>query len=578
MSEHSHGFGDEGHDHEFVDDPDDFVVDPDDDSPVAVSRRRMLQALGLTAAAGAAAPLGAAAAAASTGSVGDPLGASRSVNPYDDDLVYLRGDHHIHSQYSPDGMNPVSRIVQNAAKYGLDWMVVTDHGGVAHQKLAIDKITPDIVAARAANRGVLVYQGLEWNIPGAEHATVILPPSPATVDVLKAFEGAYDGAVLAASVAAGGLGKIVRATSADGEPYAIEALRYLDEQVVSGRIPLALMFANHPARRGLDSPHEFRNWRDAAPGVAVGMEGAPGHQAAGIATAAGGIGSARGYYDFAPLVDSFASYAPSDVENPYRTYGGFDWLTAIVGGFWDSMLAEGRAWWITSTSDSHVVHNDLYTPGTQDYNATGSKGDPVAVAAPVPAGDFWPGHYSSTMVGARSKTYLDVMRGLQAGRIVAVHGRLIDALDLRVRARQDGDRRGVTLGGRTYVKRGGDIEVTAEISLARGINFNGDLPRLAKVDLIAGAVTGPVSDRDTFRAPQTRVVETFEVGAAARREGRLEISYRFRNVTGPFYLRLRGSDGSRLTSSGDPVMDVVGDANPWADLWFYANPVFVDVL
>ncbi len=394
----------------------------------------------------------------------------------------------------------------------------------------------------------------------------------------RAFEGAYDGAVLATPVASGGLGKVARATSADGEPYAVEALRYLDQQVVSGRVPLALMFANHPARRGLDSPHEFRNWRDAAPNIAVGMEGAPGHQAAGIATAAGGFGSARGYYDFAPLVDSFAGYTPNDVENPYRTYGGFDWLTATVGGFWDSMLAEGRPWWITSTSDSHVVHNDPFRPGLQDFNATGSKGDPVAAAAPVPAGDYWPGFYSSTVVGARSKTYLDVMRGLQAGRIVAVHGRLIDALDLRVRARSDGDRRGVTLGGRTYVRRGGDVEVTAEIRLARGINFNGDLPRLAKVDLIVGAVTGPVSDRDTFRAPHTRVVETFEVGVAARREGRLEISYRFRNVTQPFYLRLRGSDGNRLTGAGDPMIDVVGDANPWADLWFYANPVFVDVL
>jgi len=578
MSEHTHGVGDEEHRHDVVGDPDEFVLDPDDDSPVAVTRRRVLQALGLTAAAAAAAPLGVGAAAATTNPAAGQGGAPRPVNPYDDDIVYLRGDHHIHSQYSPDGMNPVSRLVQNAAKYGLDWMVVTDHGGVAHQKLSIDKITPDIVAARAANRGVLVYQGLEWNIPGAEHATVILPPSPSTVDVLKAFEGAYDGAVLAAPTTSGGLGKIVRATSADGEPYAVEALRYLNEQVVSGRVPLALMFANHPARRGLDSPHEFRNWRDAAPGVAVGMEGAPGHQAAGIAATAGGIGNARGFYDFAPLIDSFPGYLPNDTENPYRTYGGFDWLTATVGGFWDSMLAEGLPWWISSTSDSHVVHNDLFRPGLQDYPTTGSKGDPVAATAPVPAGDFWPGYYSSTMVGARSKTYLDVMRGLQSGRIVAVHGRLIDALDLRVRARSEGDRRGVTLGGRTYVARGGDVEVTAEISLARGINFAGDLPRLAKVDLIAGSVTGPVSDRDTFRAPATRVVDTFAVTAADRRQGKLEISHRFRNVTQPFYLRLRGSDGNRLTGDGNPVMDVVGDADPWADLWFYANPVFVDVV
>ena len=149
---------------------------------------------------------------------------------------------------------------------------------------------------------------------------------------------------------------------------------------------------------------------------------------------------------------------------------------------------------------------------------------------------------------------------------------------LSVRALGEGDRRGVTLGGRTHVARGGDVEVTVEITLAHGLNFHGDVPTLRKVDLIAGSVTGPVSDRDAFRAPATRVVDTFEVGAAARRSGQFELSYRFRNVTEPFYLRLRGSDGNRLTADGSPVMDVVGDADPWADLWFYANPVFVDVI
>jgi hypothetical protein len=25
-------------------------------------------------------------------------------------------------------------------------------------------------------------------------------------------------------------------------------------------------------------------------------------------------------------------------------------------------------------------------------------------------------------------------------------------------------------------------------------------------------------------------------------------------------------------------VDVLGDDDPWSDLWFYANPVFVDVI
>ncbi|MFE2751659.1 hypothetical protein ACFXGA_06610 [Actinosynnema sp. NPDC059335] len=310
--------------------------------------------------------------------------------------------------------------------------------------------------------------------------------------------------------------------------------------------------------------------------MAVGMEGAPGHQAAGIRTADGGRGGARGYYDGAPNQDSFPGFAPTAAENPYRTYGGFDWMTAKVGGLWDSLLAEGRPWWVTATSDAHQVHLDTFKPGAGDHNATGSRGAPVDTGTPQVYGDYWPGFYSSTLVGADSKSYVDVMRGMQAGRVVAVHGRLIDGLTVRVRSLGEGDARGVTIGGRTFVRRGDDVEVVVEVDLARGANFGGAVPRLAKVDLIAGPVTGPAADRDAFSAPGTQVVGQFEVPRTAR--GTVRFTHAFRRVEGAFYLRLRGSDGNRLTADGHPVMDVVGDADPWSDLWFYANPVFVDVI
>ena len=49
------------------------------------------------------------------------------------------------------------------------------------------------------------------------------------------------------------------------------------------------------------------------------------------------------------------------------------------------------------------------------------------------------------------------------------------------------------------------------------------------------------------------------------------------------YLRVRGTDGKRsavglMGASVDPAgpaIDVVGDADPWQDLWFYANPIWV---
>jgi hypothetical protein len=168
------------------------------------------------------------------------------------------------------------------------------------------------------------------------------------------------------------------------------------------------------------------------------------------------------------------------------------------------------------------------------------------------------------------------MTALRAGRVIAVHGRLVDGLDVRVRSLGRGDRRGVTLGGRTWARLGDDVEVTVVVTLPAGPNFGGSVPRPAKVDLIAGPITGPARNRDALAAPGTRVVETFVVPASARRT--VTFRHVFRRVSGPFYLRLRGSDGRRLTSSGDPLPDVAGVADPWQDLWFHANPIMVDVV
>src|SRR5690606_34967062 len=150
-----------------------------------------------------------------------------------------------------------------------------------------------------------------------------------------------------------------------------------------------VLIANHPSRSASDvgvygaySPAEFRDWNDTAPRVAVGMEGAPGHQAAalhedGSLDAEG----ARGGYRKSP------------------TLGGFDQMTARLGGFWDSMLGEGRRWWVTSTSDSH-----------SHWREGGS--------------DFWPGEYSKTYVHA-ARNHADIIDGLRHGRVFVTTGDLI---------------------------------------------------------------------------------------------------------------------------------------------------------
>lgn len=518
-------------------------------SPGDLSRRRFLQAAGvLGLAVGATVAVGPRSAQATPRS-----GSGRR-------YTWLNGDHHIHTQYSPDGLYTVRTQVEQARRNGVHWMVITDHGTAAHARLGVELVNPDIVAARRAYRDMLVFQGLEWNIPAAEHGTVFIAPNANEVAVLKEFENQFDGSLSSNTVA-------------QNEARAVAGIRWLGEQMLGGRTPSALFLANHPARNGIDSPHEIRAWRDADPRIAVGMEGAPGHQAAGI-PAPEGPGDARGFYGNGPNANSFPGYP---LES-YRTFGGFDWMTAKVGGVWDSLLAEGKPWWITANSDSHSVYRDaLIRPPGQDtrayFDANGRYGDPIASAPDPTRGDFWPGYYSRTWVGAAGRGYGEVMNGLRTGRAFVVHGDLIDALEVSVRG-NGGGKAPATLGEQLRVGRGENVQMQIRISPRHRPNANGDVPVLRRVDLISGPITGPVTDRDAQAAAETGVVRSFEVHGS----GEIVLNHTFRRVDRSFYLRLRGTDGNvSAPGSIEPRQDPVGNSDPWTDLWFYSNPVFVTV-
>jgi len=549
----------------------DLSVPDSELSPRGLNRRRFLRNTGL---------LGAGAAAASVFATAGPAAADEPGTSNRDrencaGYMWLSGDHHIHTQYSGDAQYMVSDQVRHASQNNLDWMVITDHGSVAHAKLGVDKVNPDIKAARKSFPDTLVFQGLEWNIPAAEHGTVFVAPGPNEISVLKQFENSYDGTV----------NKTGASTPAN-EAIALSGLAYLIQAVRQRKISDALMLANHPSRKGIDSPHEIRNWRDQGGGIAIGFEGAPGHQAAGIK--APGPAGGRGAYDFSPSPDSFAGYPMES----YRTYGGFDFMTSTVGGLWDSLLAEGKPWWITANSDSHMVYADWsknpvgnvadapWDAAGDTFNNFGRYGNPV-YAGGIQTGnsDFWPGYYSRTHVGTTKFDYASVMAGLRAGRVWVSHGDLISALDMRISVKGRSNP-GTTLGGQVQVREGDTVELSITIKLADTANFAQFTPKLNKVDLIVGDVLGPVSDRDAFTTPNTKVVKSWDTSTAT---GSVRLTYDFKKVDRPFYVRLRGSDGNRtapgyLGASVDPsgpAIDVVGDADPWADLWFYSNPIFV---
>lgn len=479
-------------------------------------------------------------------------------------FLWLAGDHHIHTQYSSDGKYRVVDQVRQGARHGMDWLVITDHGSVTHAKIGVEKVNPDIREARDAYGDTLVFQGLEWNIPAAEHGTVFVHPGRHEVSVLKQFEAGYDGSVKGAG----------DSTPAN-EALAVAGLSFLADQVERRKVKDALMLANHPARKGIDSPHEIRAWRDATPRhhqIAVGFEGAPGHQAAGLPKPLG-MGRARGIYDGSPGANSFPGYP---LES-YRTWGGFDWMTATVGGLWDSLIAEGRPWWITANSDSHQVYADTAARGGGDFKTNGRYDDPVyAGQIDVTQGDYWPGQYSRTHVGSDGFSYAAVMDGIRAGRIWVDHGQLISGLDVRV----SGGGRWATLGGALHVRKGTRVTLSMDVALAGGPNWAGFTPKLARVDVIQGDVTGPVADQDTFTAPTARVVKSYEVD---KDTGTVRLTYDLGRVDRPVYLRTRGTDGNRSAvgalgakvDPAGPAIDVVGDADPWRDLWFYSNPVWI---
>ncbi len=138
----------------------------------------------------------------------------------------------------------------------------------------------------------------------------------------------------------------------------------------------------------------------------------------------------------------------------------------------------------------------------------------------------------------------------------------------------------MTLGDTLVARRGAPAQLVMTVDLANTPNWAQVIPVLARVDVIRDTVTGPVANKDTFTAPGTSVVKSFAVNRSA---GQVTFSYDLGLVDSPFYLRVRGMDGKRtapglLGAAVDPVgpaMDLPGNADPWVDLWFYSNPIWV---
>jgi hypothetical protein len=454
---------------------------------------------------------------------------------------WLAGDHHIHSRFSTgfdtkttpptpvmgaDAAYPIPMNAVMARRFGLSWMVSTDHGGPNHSKINHDHAYPELVESRIAVPDLVQFFGMEFNSPGADHSSIIVPAGADEPGRLRAIETMFD-----ANEA------FPRDPARNIEPRMVDALKALNAQT-----PKPVVVAHHPSRSataigayGLTTPAELRNWNDAAPDVAIGMEGAPGHQAA-----------AQQRDRFGPsMSDQYMGKArPRGAYGQYPTMGGYDQMTARLGGFWDSMLGEGRRWWITANSDSHVHWTDGGI-------------------------DFWPGEYSKTYVHAK-KNHTSILDGLRAGRIFVTTGDLVSELD--VSAAVVGAKAIVTTGGTLAVPRGRDVKVTIKFLDPATRNANGDDPKVARIDLIVGSVGARAADRAADRNMTTRVEQRFEAGSWRREGAYTVVDHLLKGLVDNAYIRVRGTN----TSDPEPLPDIEGES-PWRDLWFYSNPVFLSV-
>lgn len=441
--------------------------------------------------------------------------------------AWLAGDHHVHTEHSVEwdkNADPPSPILGGDARYSiehlarkarhfeLDWIAVTDHGGPLHSDYARTKGWDALDSARRAVPDLIQFHGIELDVPGAKHATVIMPHGPDEAEDLAVFERRF-----------ARKDAWPEEKSRDRESLMLEALAFAASMP---RPPLII--ANHPARSAAGpgrftdvTPDELRNWQDAAPGVVIGMEGAPGHQAMALKKALSPQARGRrGDYDH------------------YPTMGGFDLFTAKLGGVWDAFLGEGRAFWITASSDSHI------------HVSHGG-------------GDFWPGEYSKTYVLAQ-KSPNAILAALKAGRVFVATGDLISALEITASVQGLPVRSG--MGGTLAVHPGERVRFSIRFRDPTTPNVHGDSPQVRRVDLIAGDIGATQGDTN----PSTHVAARFASPDWKRDGDWRSFSWTSPPVQKDFYLRLRGTGSDELEPAADQI-----DEDPWTDLWFYGNPIFI---
>ena len=456
-------------------------------------------------------------------------------SPRETQGVWVAGDMHTHTILT-GGSNSQLEVAHKALnEYGLDWMANSDHGGLGTWDPSGNAVRatprwwslinwswPIMRDLRPSFPGKSLIQGVEWNVPAHRHASVgIVVNEP---NAIAEFDYRFD--------------RNSDSDSFPGSPPkdnesahdAIRGVAWLQTNYPDS----AYVVLNHPSLALTYEPGDVRDFLAAGPDVMAGFEGMPGHQKE-------------------PWRGGYESRIPTAL-----TYQGADLWLAQVGGVWDSILANGSRFHVFANSDFHDTRVD-----------------------------FWPGEYAKnwTFV-AQPDDMKSVVAGLKGGRSFSSFGGLVDQLEFSAQS-EDGE---VTMGREPLaVRRGGDVIVTIRFH-SPALNSHGDAPKVDHLDVIAGDVTGPAVKGDPSWSastnPSARVVRTIESTSLKQLEdGWFSASYALTDVRGPMYLRLRATNVAPNTpgitdAAGNPLVDAGGENTPdkvWKSLWFYSNPLWIDV-
>ncbi len=239
--------------------------------------------------------------------------------------MWVTGDSHNHTQFSDGNQYLPALVYQAFSVYKLDWLGSTDHGGEWDRDANGVKYWADTVgngsgdiwawdgmldnwdsfnALRAQYTGKVLFQGLEWGVPGIDESkTVVLDkyqqpgsaaPTYKTGMAMSDFEFLFDkldddftqrktlGTVTklplgqkpwyGTTLSRTGLTKNME--TFDKYPRGLEAAKFLGTRYAN----TSYSILSHPSRDLLWTALDIRRYNDAAPTVFFGMAGMPGSQ------------------------------------------------------------------------------------------------------------------------------------------------------------------------------------------------------------------------------------------------------------------------------------------------------------